>query len=398
MKIGIFTDSYKPYTSGVVTSIATFRQELTRMGHDIYVFAPSYPHYNEKEDRVYRFFSFPSPTNPDYTLAIPVHPGMNLLVKKIDLDLIHVHSPFTMGRVGLHYARRYRLPLVFTYHTMYDQYVHYVPVAQELAKEVTIKYSNNFCNQCDHIIAPGTEVKEMLNRHDIRTPISVIPTGVPIEKFNGGDSSWLNRNFHIPLDNKVLLFVGRLTKEKNLEFLIQAFAQVKAKNSACTLVLTAQGPLEAQLKKLVQEMGLSLEHDVVFTGALPFDDLINVYYSADLFVFSSVTETQGLVLIEAMAAGLPVVAVRANGVNDMVDNKIDGILTGYDQDEFAGAICQVLADDAMYQSLKLNARRKAESLSSANMAQKLEDIYLTLNHSSRRRHHRLLDVGSWFGS
>lgn len=398
MKIGIFTDSYKPYTSGVVTSISTFKQELIRMGHDVYIFAPSYPNYDEVEDRVYRFYSFPSPTNPDYTLAIPVHPGMNLLVKKIDLDLIHVHSPFTMGRVGLHYARRYRLPLVFTYHTMYDQYMHYVPVAQDLAKEVTIKYSNNFCNQCDHIIAPGTEVKEMLTRHDVRTPISVIPTGVPMEKFTGGDASWLNRNFNIPLSNKVLLFVGRLSKEKNLEFLINAFAKVKANIPTSTLVLTAQGPLEAQLKKMVLQMGLSLEADVVFTGALPFESLVNVYYSADLFVFSSVTETQGLVLIEAMAAGLPVVAVRANGVNDMVNDNVEGILTDCNQDEFAQAICRVLNDDSMYRRFKLNARMKAESLSSTNMAQKLEDIYLSLVNSDMRRRHRMLDVGSWFGA
>jgi glycosyltransferase involved in cell wall biosynthesis len=212
------------------------------MGHDIYIFAPSYPNYEEQEDRVFRFFSFPSPTNPDYSLAIPVHPGMNLLIKKLDLDLIHVHSPFTMGRVGLHYARKYRLPLVFTYHTMYDQYVHYVPVAQDLAKEVTIKYSNNFCNQCDHIIAPGTEVREMLIRHDVRTPISVIPTGVPIQRFNAGDCSWLSNNFNIPPENKVLLFVGRLTREKNLDFLIRAFARIKQKNAPNQPGINRPGP------------------------------------------------------------------------------------------------------------------------------------------------------------
>lgn len=398
MRIGIFTDSYKPYTSGVVTSISTFKRELTRMGHDTYIFAPSYPNYDEVEDQVYRFFSFPSPTNPDYTLAVPVHPGLNLLVKKLDLDLIHVHSPFTMGRVGLHYARRYRLPLVFTYHTMYDQYVHYVPVAQDLAKEVTIKYSNNFCNQCDHIIAPGTEVKEMLARHDVKTPITVIPTGVPIDRFKGGDSLWLVKNFNIPANNKILLFVGRLTKEKNLDFLIESFARVKKNIPQTTLVLTAQGPLEGQLKKLVLQLGMSLETDVVFTGALPFEELINVYYSADLFVFSSVTETQGLVLIEAMAAGLPVVAVRATGVNDMVKDNVEGFLTGCNQDEFAEAVCRILNNKALYKRFKLGAYSRAESLSSANMARRLEGIYLTLADSNIRRRHRGLDVGSWFGS
>lgn len=395
MKIGIFTDSYKPYTSGVVTSISTFKRELTLMGHDVYIFAPSYPNYDEVEERVYRFFSFPSPTNPDYTLAIPVHPGMKLMMKKIKLDLIHVHSPFTMGRVGLHYARKYRLPLVFTYHTMYDQYVHYVPVAQDLAKDITIKYSKNFCNQCDHIIAPGTKVKEMLLRHEVRTPISVIPTGVPLDKFNGGDAGWLNRHCNIPSQNRVLLFVGRLTREKNLEFLITSFEKVRKSFPHTTLVLTAQGPLESELKNLVVQLGLSLKTDVVFTGALPFDDLVNVYYSADLFVFSSVTETQGLVLIEAMAAGLPVVAVRANGVNDMVDDKVEGFLTSCDQNEFAQAVCSILGDDSLYRKFKLNARKKAESLSSTNMAKRLENVYLTQVNAHTNHPSGLLDV-SWF--
>ncbi|MEN6463155.1 MAG: glycosyltransferase family 4 protein [Syntrophomonas sp.] len=398
MRIGIFTDSYKPYTSGVVTSISTFKEELTRLGHQIYIFAPSYPNYYEEEDKVYRFFSLPSPTNRDFTLAIPVHPGLNLTVKKLNLDVIHVHSPFTMGRVGLHYARKYKIPLLFTYHTMYDQYIHYVPLAQDLAKEVTIKYSNNFCNHCNHIIVPSSEVKDMLDNYRIRTPISVIPTGVPVEKLKEGEDNWLQENFNIPRNNRVLLFVGRLTKEKNLEFLIQAFKKVKKVLPDTTLVLTAQGPLEEDLKKLAAELELSLTSDVIFTGALPFESLVNVYHSADLFVFSSVTETQGLVIIEAMAAGLPVVAVSASGVNDMVDDGVDGILTTCDQDEFAQAIYLVMSNNDLYLKLHKNALNKAQSLSSANMALKLEGVYEKLLNTNVRRRHRVLDVSSWFGS
>ena len=121
MKIGIFTDSYKPYTSGVVTSINTFKHELEKLGHQVYIFAPNYPNYVETDDQVYRYYSVPAPTNPDFALAIPVFPGMKYLLRKLDLDLIHVHSPFTMGRVGLHYARLFKLPIVFTYHTLCDQ-------------------------------------------------------------------------------------------------------------------------------------------------------------------------------------------------------------------------------------------------------------------------------------
>ena len=267
MRIGVFTDSYKPYTSGVVTSICTFKDELIKMGHEVFIFAPSYPNYNEYEENVFRYYSLPSPTNKDYTLAIPVYPGMNRLLKKLDLDIIHVHSPVMLGRVGLHYAKKYGIPIVFTYHTLYDQYVHYVPIPQELAKKVAIKHSTSFCNQCDHVIVPSTEVEEILINNNVRKPISVIPTGVPLHKFTGKPGeNWLRAHYSIPEENKILLFVGRLTKEKNLEFLIKAFAKVKQSMPNTTLVLTAQGPLEHDLKKLAKTLGLSLETEVIFTG------------------------------------------------------------------------------------------------------------------------------------
>ncbi|MGI6413815.1 MAG: glycosyltransferase family 4 protein [Syntrophomonadaceae bacterium] len=383
MRIGFFTDSYKPYTSGVVTSITTFQEELTKFGHEIYIFAPNYQNYFEVEENVYRFYSLPAPTNPDFSLAIPLYPGISTLIKKLNLDIIHVHSPFTMGRVGLRFARKYQIPLVFTYHTRYDQYVHYVPIAHDLAKGVTIKYSTRFCNACDHIIVPSSNIERLLKAYDINSPISVIPTGVPIHRFNQGDSDWLRKHYQIPRSNKILLFVGRLTKEKNLEFLIKAFHLIKLSLPNTTLVITAQGPMENELKKLVFNLGLSLDRDVIFTGAVPFDNLVNIYYSADLFVFSSLTETQGLVLIEAMATGLPVVAIRACGVEDMVEDNQEGILTSNDLSEFSQSVCRVLTDNHLYETFKNNALIKACRLSSSNTAKKLESVYIKLATTNR---------------
>lgn len=386
MKVGIFTDSYKPYTSGVVTSIATFKEELIKLGHEVYIFAPSYPDYDDKEAGVYRYFSMTSPTNPDFALAIPLYPGMHMLLNKLDLDIIHVHSPFTMGRVGMHWANRQHVPLLFTYHTLYDQYAHYVPVAQELVKEMALRFSNNFCNQCDHIVVPSKDIQRLLHSYEISTPITVIPTGVPLQKFQRPRENWLRNKYNIPPENKILLFVGRLTREKNLEYLIKAFTLVKKEMANTTLVLTAQGPLEDELKQLTKDLGMKLDIDVIFTGAQPFDTLVDIYYSSDLFVFSSMTETQGLVLIEAMAAGLPVVALRASGVQDMVDNGIDGILTNGDMGEFSQAIIDILSDEKLYQYYKGNALQKANSLSSSNMAIKLERVYeQLLRNSSPRR-------------
>ncbi len=397
MRIGIFTDSYKPYTSGVVTSITTFNDELTRLGHEVHIFAPSYPHYQDEEPNVYRFYSVPSPTNPDFALAIPIYPGLGAQVRHLRLDIIHVHSPMIMGRVGLRYANKYNIPLVFTYHTRYDQYVHYVPVAQDFAKEVTAKYSSSFCNHCDHIIAPSEDIRDIIRENEVRKPVSVIPTGIPLQRFEKGDPEWLRANYDIPPENKILLFVGRLTKEKNIPFLIETFRIVKDKMPRTSLVLTAQGPLEDELKGLCRQLELS-SHDVVFTGAVPYDTLGNVYHSADLFVFSSLTETQGLVLTEAMACGLPVVAVRASGVQDMVDDGVDGVLTSLDREELAMAVCRVLSDDTLYQHLQSNALRKAESLSARNMALKLEEVYKRLCKGHTYRHHRLLNVSNWFNN
>lgn len=396
MKIGIFTESYKPYTSGVVTSISTFKDELTQLGHDIYIFAPSYPNSDE-EDNVFRYFSIPAPTNPGYTLALPVHPGMLSLMKKLQLDIIHVHSPFTLGRVGMHYARKFDLPLLFTYHTRYDQYVHYVPIAKDLVKDMTIKYSRNFCNECDHIIAPSYEIESIIRSFLVTTPISVVPTGIPLDKFQGGDSGWLRRNYPIPPHRQILLYAGRLSQEKNVPFLIESFDKVKRTLPNTTLVLVAGGPLEEELKDLTRSIGLS-EQDVVFTGKLPFESLVNAYYSSDLFVFSSLTETQGLVLIEAMAAGLPVVAVRASGVREMVRDGVDGLLTGEDSDEFAAAVTRILKDDRYYRHLQANALHRAEQMSSRNMALKLQGVYEQMEGGEHHHSRNLRKISSWIRS
>jgi len=378
LNIGVFTDSYKPYTSGVVTSIGTFRDELERQGHTVHIFAPGYPYYRDREPNIHRFASVPAPGNPDYTLAIPVSPRIYALNKKLGLDLVHVHSPFILGLYGAKVARRYQLPLVFTYHTMYDQYVHYVPVARELARDVTVKYSRHFCNQCDLVIAPSSEVREMVGQHGIQTPVAVIPTGVPLRKFAQGDDEWLRRYYQIDKEKLICLFVGRLTKEKNIDFLLKAFREVRDEQPDAVLVIVATGPLEEELKALTVDLGLELGADVIFTGYLSNENLVNAYRGADLFTFGSVTETQGLVLIEAMAAGTPVVAIRAGGVPDMVEHEVDGLLTDYNQREFVEQIIRVLSDHDLRQRLKVGALTKASSLSAEVKAKELEARYIEL--------------------
>lgn len=375
-KIGIFTDSYRPYNSGVVRSILTFSKELTAQGHELYIFAPSYRDC-EKEHRVFRFASIPAPTNPEFSLAVPISFSLRPTIKKLDLDLIHVHSPFLLGRVGAKYAKRLDIPLVFTFHTLYDQYVHYVPFGKNLTRELTQKFCSDFANNCDLVVVPTGVVKQYLLELGVSSPVEVIPTGIVISDFEQGkDQFWLRNQYDIPPSEKVLLFVGRLGKEKNIPFLLDAFEKVKESLDRVTLVIVGGGPEEEALKSLTQQ--LNIDKKVVFTGNLSPQDVIKCYHGADLFVFPSITETQGLVVGEAKAAGLPVVAVNAFGVSEMVVDGEDGFLTEIDVQEFSKKISLLIKDDSLYSKMSKQAKMNAQLISSKNCAHRLAQCYKKL--------------------
>lgn len=377
MRIGIFTDSYLPYTSGVVRSIQTFTEDLTTLGHEVYIFAPSYRNC-DKESKVFRFASIPSPTNPDFTLAVPFSLKLRPTIKRLKLDLIHVHSPFLLGRVGARYARKLGVPLVFTYHTLYDKYVHYVPFAKTFTRELAQKISRDFCNLCDLVIVPTGIVGDYLHDIGVLTPVRRVPTGIKILEYQKGDRKWLQNHFKIKPEEKVLLFVGRLGKEKNISFLLESFKLLREREEieSTVLVLVGGGPEEEELRNKAVELGI--EKKVVFTGTLDPKDVINCYASSSLFVFPSITETQGIVIAEAKAAGLPVVAVNAYGVSEMVEDGVDGYLTEIDQKQFTGKVYQLLKDENLREEMSRRARLNAEKLSSSNCTAMLIDCYLSL--------------------
>ncbi|MDH7576464.1 MAG: glycosyltransferase family 4 protein [Bacillota bacterium] len=381
MKIGIFTDSYKPYVSGVVRSIDTFSRELVRRGHEIYVFAPRYPGGQEENGNVYRFPSFHTPANPEFYIGLPLPWRAIRYAKKWSLDLIHVHSPFLLGRLGASFARRLKVPLVFTYHTLYDQYIHYFPFARGLARHVVIHMARDFCNRCDLVITPTGVIRNLLEGYGVRRPIVPIPTGIYPERFHAGDPCFLYENFGIPWEEKILLFVGRIGKEKNLDFLFRVFRQVLQQHHAVTLVLVGSGPEKKALETFAEELGINSK--VIFTGLLPPDVVAGAYRSADLFVFPSVTETQGLVLLEAMAAGLPVVARAAFGSLAMVQDGKTGFLCDEREEEFAARIILLLENSSLRKQMSEAARARACRLSAEKMALRLEKAYLALLNGAR---------------
>ncbi len=375
MKIGIFTDSYLPYTSGVVRSIQTFTEELFNLGHEVFIFAPKYKNCSN-ESGVFRFASIPSPTNRDFTLAVPFSARFKPTIERLNLDLIHVHSPFLLGRLGARYARKLGVPLVFTFHTLYDQYVHYVPFARSFTRDLAQRISRDFCNQCDLVLVPTWVIGDYLRKIGVRVPLNRVPTGIKIADFQKGKQNWLQQQFNINPQDKILLFVGRLGQEKNIGFLMESFCHVNKKIKNTTLVLVGGGPEEDILRNKAIELGIGKQ--IVFTGNLQPEDVASCYASSEIFVFSSVTETQGIVITEAKASGLPVVAVRANGASEMVEDGVDGYLTDREPVQFAGKVCHILNNTTLRDEMAHRARLNAEMLSSANCTARLVQCYQEL--------------------
>ncbi len=387
MKIGIFTESYHPYTSGVVRSIELFTREFEKRGHEVFIFCPDYPLAQlQKEDNVFRFPAFPAPKMPEFSIPLPVSAQFSSTIKKIGLDIIHVHSPFILGRLGARTARSYSLPLVFTFHTLYEQYVHYVPFVEKTSRQIVRLICRDFCNRCNVVVAPSQLVVNYLHLLGVKSQIVTVPTGIELDEFMDLNPLWLKENHGINENKKVLLFVGRLGQEKNLFFLLKSFMKINHLHPDTHLVLVGTGPLKTALNIFCKTNGL--DSFVTFTGVLSRQQIVHCYASADIFVFPSVTETQGLVIGEAKAAGLPVVAARAFGPAETVVHGVDGLLTDPTQDSFTNAVLTLLSDPEKCKQMSEAALENAKKLSSSCCADKTLKIYedlLAKKHFAPRR-------------
>lgn len=374
MHIGMWTDSYYPYVSGVTRAIATSREALVRLGNKVSVFCPKYPGADSEPD-IYRFPSFRAPTNKDYYVAVPFYPQILSKVPSMHLDVMHIHSPFNLSRVGLKMGKKLGIPVVFTYHTMYNMYSHYVPIIGSKASEVVMRGVLAFAEGVDCVITPSTAIKEFLLQRGLNTEIRVIPNGIDVSSFQSGNPSYLRERFAIPGGSKVILSCSRLGREKNVETVLRAFAIV-ARRPDVYLVLVGDGPLREDLEQLSQDLGIRKR--TIFAGTVPPSTMPDVYASADLFLFASLTDTQGLVIIEAKAAGLPAVAVGALGVKDMIVDGVDGYLCNNDPSELAEKSSALLDDDSLLADMKSASRKNALSFSREECAKKLFACYQEL--------------------
>ncbi len=369
MRIGLFTDTYTPEVNGVVTVLKMMTRELRKEGHEVYVFCPSYPGGNGSDTGAYHLPSLKFFFYKGMRVAIPYDRSALQVIP--GLDIIHSHDPGSIGLMALWTSQRYHIPHVHTYHTLFMDYRRYLPRVIRPTRGMVKSMSRLLCNRCNAIIAPSNQMKNELESYGITRPIYALPFGVDEEEF----SHEINWNVETKLNihtKDLLLYVGRLGVEKNLDFLLRSFRQLLSLRPRARLIIAGDGPQRQFLESYAMSLGIT--SSVTFIGFLHRCDLIDLYKQA-LFVFASKTETQGLVLVEAMMAGAAVVAVGIMGPRDIITSGETGILVGEDETEFARACNRLLQDDNERQRIGMAARKWARLQSSQVSTRRLLDIY-----------------------
>lgn len=375
MRIGIFTESYEPIVNGVSVCVSTLRDELAKRGHEVYIFAPSYRGHKDASDCVLRLPATHTFLMPDYPFPIPYSPRIRKIFESLNLDIVHTQTPFLLGLLGARWARRCGIPLVSTNHTLYTEYAHYVPIRPKaVTRSALVKLMSWYYSGCDAVVVPSTPVEQMLRSYGVKTRIQVIKTGVVgAATLTPEQREKVRQHNGIGPDQFLLLYVGRIAREKNLGMLLAAFKRVVAAHSNARLVMVGGGPAMAETMRFADEMGVS--ESVRFVGMLPRAQIDPLYAAADAFVFPSTTETQGIAICEALSAGLPVVAVNAGGIPENIQPGIDGFLTSDDSDEFADRIEFLITHDRERREMSAHARINAGHFSVARMVSDFESFY-----------------------
>lgn len=374
LTIAMVSESYTPRISGVVTSVASFARALRADGHRVLIAAPAYPGHRDEDPDVLRLPSIRTRAQPDFPLALPLRARLLRDPRMQAADIVHAHSPFIAGRLALSAARRLGRPIVFTHHTLYHEYVHYVPwLHPALSRRAVVRYVRDFANRCDLVIAPSAAIQAMLRDQGVTGRIEVLPTGgIDLAQSAGFDRRAARARHAIPPDRSLLITVSRLAPEKRVDLVLRAFQQVMEASGAYLLVV-GDGPSAGSLEALARELGIA--DRVRFTGALPHEGALEAMAGADLFVFASATETQGVVLVESMAAGVPVVAVGRAGAADVVRDGESGFLVEPGADALAAAAQRLLADPARRAAMSRRAREIAAAYALPILARRLVALY-----------------------
>jgi glycosyltransferase involved in cell wall biosynthesis len=374
MHIAHYTNTYYPVVSGVVRSVSAFRQGLTDLGHTVFIFSQHASHYEDQEPFVFRYPAIELPIHNNFPITIPMSSHIDWLLPSLKLDVIHAHHPFLLGQTAANKAEEYNIPFVFTFHTRYRDYSHYISLNQTIVKEVIDRWLGVFMQQCQHIVVPSESIRDLLSElYGVHEYVTVIPTGIDLTPYSRPTDRHHFRQQKGWGEDKVLISVGRLAQEKNWPLLLEAVAEVMQVIPNTRLVILGDGEERDSLQNQAQELGIA--EQVELPGSVPFAEVPKHLFAADLFCFASITETQGLVTLEAMAANLPVVAVAGSGTSDVITHQVEGLLTDNDASALAQAIIRALQDDDLRQSLRTAARVKTHTYDTKRQAERLIGVY-----------------------
>jgi 1,2-diacylglycerol 3-alpha-glucosyltransferase len=378
MNIWMLTNTFTPFVGGVARSVGAFARQCRQAGHRVMIVAPVFEGMPAVEEDVIRVPALQDFNGSDFPLALPAPGMLSSHLEECRPDIVHSHHPHLLGNTAVRIACRLGRPLVFTHHTMYEHYLHYVPTGASRLRQFVITLVTGYCNLCDCVIAPSASVAALLRERGVQTPIEILPTGVDVAGFATGDGAQFRRAHHIPQKAWVAGYVGRLAPEKNLAFLAEAVRTCLAQTRCGHFLVVGAGPSAQEIRSIFA--GDKLGRRLHLVGSLDGTDLVDAYHAMDVFVFASRSETQGMVLTEAMAAGKPVVALDAPGVREVVADGGNGrLLMSEHLEDFAAALDEIAAAPAARrQELAQAARATAERFSMERCGRELLGLYTRL--------------------
>jgi glycosyltransferase involved in cell wall biosynthesis len=382
MKILMLSDVYFPRVNGVSTSIQTFGRELVALGHEVAIVAPDYgSNAHADEFELIRLPSRRIAFDPEDRL-IKAGALRELLPRLAarDWSVIHIHTPFRAHQLGVRLARASGRPTVESYHTYFEQYVAaYLPwLPNRLGRWAVRAFSRRLCADVDHLLVPSQQMADVLAAYGIDTPSTIVPTGVRLEEFHGGDGARFRAAHGLAPDAPVLVTVGRVAIEKNIAFLLEVVRRLVTEFPRLVFVVAGEGPDAPRLAALVEQFGLGAH--VRFVGNLDRRaGLLDCYRAADVFVFASRTETQGLVLIEAMALGVPIVSTAAMGAASVLEGARSARVSAEDVEEFTAAASALLRSPALRRALAAAGPADAHAWSASALMGRVMDLYARLD-------------------
>lgn len=366
MRIAVFTNCYLPLVNGVVGVVDLLRDGFIKHGHEVYLFAPRFDDYVDVNPNVFRYPAVDLTSKVKYPIAVPFSPKIARVLRSLDFDVIHAHHPFVLGPAALRLARKMGKPLVYTFHTQYDQYSHYVPLPSGLVRWIAKNQVRRFAQAAERVTTPAETARQILLGYGVANEITVIPNPIDLSRFQTAKGDSVKREYNLS-DEKVLINIGRIAPEKNLELLLQSFRLILAGASGpVKLMIVGDGPSLKGLKELARELGIA--NAVIFTGLVEPSRVPDYLAAADLFVMTSKTEVKPLTQLEALASGTPIVAVSAAGANDTIIHGENGLLLAEDAEAIAGGVLELAFNPERLAAFRGKALQTAEEYSHLRIA------------------------------